>query len=124
MACVLVIDDDPMMRAMIRETLEEAGHGVVEAPDGEKGIQLYRQRPADVVVTDIFMLEKEGLETIQELKRNFPGVKIIALSGGGVRENFDFLAMAKEFGALYAFQKPFPIKEFLKAVAELSGQDG
>lgn len=122
MAHILLIDDDPVMRTMIRETLEEAGHRVVEAPEGEKGIRLYRQRPVDVVITDIFMLGKEGLETIQELKRDFPDVKIIALSGGGVKENFDFLAMAEAFGALRTFKKPFSLKELLEAVAELLDQ--
>ena len=100
MARILVVDDDQDMRKLLRKTLEKAGYEVVEAPDGVKATRVYQQNPADIIITDIFMPEKEGLELIQEVKRNFPGAKIIAISGG-VSEHLssisslDYLQMAK-----------------------------
>ena len=80
MAHVLVIDDDHLMRDVLREMVERKGHKVLEANDGVQGLKVYSQESPDLVITDILM-NKNGLEVIQELKRGFPAVKIIAMTG-------------------------------------------
>ena len=79
---LLVIDDDDQMRQMLKQMLERAGYEIIDAPDGQTGIELYRQNPTDLIITDLIMPQKDGMETIIELKRDFPNVKIIAISGG------------------------------------------
>ena len=117
---ILVIEDDVDFRTMLKLKLEHRGYEVVEAQDGKEGIQLYRQAPTDLIITDIIMPEKEGIETIIELKRDYPDVKIIAISGGSLRIDAEFcLWYAKELGVPYTFTKPFDFKEFLSAVQEL-----
>ncbi|MDY6987587.1 MAG: response regulator [Thermodesulfobacteriota bacterium] len=118
-ARILVIDDDIGIRAMLRRLLEGAGYDVAEASDGRQGIRLYRQDPADLVITDLIMPEKEGLETIRELRRDFPHVKILAISGGGRVSPDEYLHMAKSFGAKRTLAKPFDPKELLEVVHEL-----
>src|SRR3981081_1948590 len=83
MARILVIDDEDDSRALVSQGLESERHGVITATDGAQGLALQRQRPADLVITDIFMPEPDGLETIHALKKDFPGLKVIAMSGGG-----------------------------------------
>ncbi len=112
MARILIIDDYLPTRTALRSLFEKAGYEIKEASDGEAGIRLYHQEPADLVIVDILMPGKEGLETIRELKRDFPQIKIIAISGGGVH----YLDMAREFGALHAFEKPFDMREILETV--------
>ena len=118
---ILVIDDDDQFRGMLRETLEHAGYKVADAANGKEGIRLYREKPADLVITDPIMPEKEGIETIKELKRDFPEVKIIAISGGGRGAPEDYLHMAKKLGAQYAFAKPVEREDLLEAVKEIIG---
>src|SRR3972149_2059894 len=77
---------------------EQAKYEVDDASDGKQGARLYRQRPADLVIVDIFMPEKEGLETIEDIRQDFPEVKCRAISGGGVTGSFDYLSYAKTFG--------------------------
>ena len=116
---ILVIDDDVQVRQMLRQMLEREGYEVVDAPDGKEGIRLYRDEPADLIITDIIMPEKEGIGTIFELRREFPGVKIIAVSGGGrfVHKN-DCLDLCRAKG-IPAFSKPFDRKELLEAIQKL-----
>ncbi len=109
------------IREMLRNMLEFNGYEVDDAPDGKAAIRLYRREPADLIITDIIMPDKEGLETIFELRRDFPDLKIIAISGGGYVEADDYLHLAKSFGAKRTFTKPFKLKEMLKAVEELLG---
>jgi PAS domain S-box-containing protein len=116
---VLVIEDDPQMRMMYKQMMEDKGHDVVEASDGKEGVRLYRSNPFDLIITDIIMPEKEGIETIIELKRDFPDVKIIAISGGGKIEADTYLSIAKGFGVQYTFAKPVERDELLQAVEEL-----
>jgi CheY-like chemotaxis protein len=82
MARILIIEDDDHCRELLRLMLEPAGHAVVDACNGREGLARYRAAPTDVVVLDLFMPEQEGLETIQALRREYPTVKIIAISGG------------------------------------------
>lgn len=119
MARILVIDDEDGVRAIVREMLERAGYEVLDAPEGGKGLELLRERPVDLVITDLFMPEKEGIATIRELRRNFPNVKIIAMSGGGRTRNLDILSDAKRLGAARTLTKPFDPQEMLAAVEEV-----
>jgi len=121
MPLILIIDDDNKVRGMLRQTLERAGYDVLDAPDGKEGINLYRKDPVDLVITDLIMPEKEGIETIIELKRDFPDVKIVAISGGGQIDSEEYLHMAEKLGAQRTFTKPFELKELLEAVRELIG---
>lgn len=119
MACILVIDDDAYVRLMLRSVLEHEGYEVRDAGNGKEGEKCYRENPVDLVIMDIFMPEKEGLETIMDLKRDFPDVKIIAISGGGQIGPENYLNMAKDLGAMRIFLKPVERKELLKAIGEL-----
>ncbi len=116
---ILVIEDDDQIRALLRQILEREGYRVSDAPNGKKGIKLYRQQPADLVITDLIMPEKEGIETIIELKRDYPEVKILAISGGGKVNPETYLDMAEKLGATYAIKKPFGRGEILEAVQNL-----
>jgi YesN/AraC family two-component response regulator len=119
LARILVIDDDAQVREMLREMLERVGHEVIEAADGSGGMKLFRENPADVVVTDIFMPEKDGIVTIQELRTAYPDLGIIALSGGGGFQRFDFLETARRLGASAILRKPVDWEELTQAVSEL-----
>lgn len=123
MARILVIDDDSDVRDLIREQLQSAGHEVRAASDGVEGLALQRDSPAAVVVCDIFMPEKEGIETIRELKEEFPAVKIIAISGGGrlrtARRSFtahELSVVATELGVARVLNKPFEARELLVSI--------
>jgi DNA-binding response OmpR family regulator len=118
-ARILIIDDEDQIRTMLRQLLEHEGYEVMEAPDGREGIKTYRSKPADLIITDIVMPEKEGIETIMELKQDYPDVKIIAMSGGGRIEPETYLKMAKNFGALLTFTKPIQTRQLLNAVKGL-----
>ncbi|MCP4350056.1 MAG: response regulator [Desulfobacterales bacterium] len=119
MARILIIDDDVEIREMLKEVFEQEGYETVIAPDGEVAVKCYRDQQADVVITDIIMPEKEGIETIMELKQEFPDVRIIAISGGGRISPDNYLKMAKDFGAMRTFTKPVRIEKLLEAVKEL-----
>ena len=117
MAHILVIDDDMYMRKVIQQMLERKGHTVVVEEDGVKGVRRYQKESFDLVITDIVMPEKEGLETIQELKQVAPGVKIIAVSGGALKgPPKGYLALAKQFGAMETIEKPFSWKQLIETV--------
>ncbi len=116
---ILVIDDDVQVRQMLKQTLERKGYEVVDAADGAEGIKLYRAEPTDLVITDIIMPEKEGIETIMELKRDFPDVKIIAISGGGRVDPGNYLEIARRWGVEHTFTKPFDRAQLLEAIQQL-----
>jgi YesN/AraC family two-component response regulator len=119
MSSILIIDDDAQILKMLRQILEREKYHVTEASNGKQGLRLYRENPADLVITDIIMPEKEGIEIIIELKRDYPDVKIIAISGGGRINPDDYLDIAKKLGANRIFAKPVERKELLHAVREL-----
>jgi CheY-like chemotaxis protein len=120
MARILVIDDDLDMRMVLDEALSMVGHEVVIAANGEEGIKSYKALAADLVITDLFMPKKEGLETIRELKQRFPGAVIIAMSGDSLANSL--LAVAKKMGAVRILRKPFHADELLDVVAEVLGE--
>jgi CheY-like chemotaxis protein len=119
MAHILIIDDDHQFRTMLCQLIERNGHKVTEASGGEEGIRLYRKNPADLVITDIIMPGKDGIETIQELKKDFPHIKIIAISGGGRLGPKDYLHLAKMLGAQRILSKPIELANLSKAIEEL-----
>jgi CheY-like chemotaxis protein len=115
---ILLIDDEAPFRSVIKQVLQNAGYDVVEAADGAEGIRYFHEKPADMIITDIIMPEKEGIETIIELKEAYPAVKMIAMSGGGwYGTDIDF-DMAKKLGA-HTLDKPFALQELLDVVNEL-----
>jgi two-component system response regulator (stage 0 sporulation protein F) len=114
MATILIIDDEDTVRVLLRSALKAAGYEVVEAANGREGLALYRQRPADLVITDIAMPELNGLDMILELTRYFLDAKVIAISGGGEEKNV--LDVAKLLGARRTMQKPFSMLQLLDAV--------
>ena len=120
---ILVIDDDEQMRVLLRQVMEWSGFTVDDAENGRKGMQIQRRQPADLVITDLIMPEQEGLETISLLKKEFPEVKIVAISGGGRIGPEAYLPAARELGADLVFSKPFDVKEFVTAVRGLLGND-
>ena len=116
MTRVLVIDDEELARFTIREILESANYEVDEAENGRIGIDMQKSTPFDLIITDIIMPEKEGVETIIDLKQEFPDLKIIAISGGGRTRNLDFLKLSERFGAEKILAKPFTEGQLLDAV--------
>ena len=119
MARILIIDDEPQIRSMLKLMLERDGYEVVEAPDGVEGINVYRQNPADLIITDLIMPNKDGIGMIIELKKEFPDVKIIAMSGGGLNKPEGYLKGAKKLGAARTLTKPIDREEMLKAVKDI-----
>ena len=123
MARILVIDDEEHIRGLYKRILEQAGHEVIEAADGCVGVKLYRESPTDLIITDIIMPEKEGLETIMELRRDFPDVKIIAISGGGTAiSSSTCLSLAQSLGVAKTVAKPFNKQQLLDSVEEVLEQ--
>ncbi|MCL1981353.1 MAG: response regulator [Proteobacteria bacterium] len=116
---ILVIDDDDQMRVLLRQVMEWAGHEVIEAANGREGVQKFRKQPADLVITDLIMPEQEGLETISSLKKEYPDLKIIAISGGGRIGPEAYLPAAQELGANKVFSKPFDVRELAETIKEL-----
>ena len=119
MAKILVIDDDELVRTTIKAALELADYEVVEAVDGQEGVNTFQTGGFDLVITDIIMPEKEGIETIIELRQHDPAVKIIAISGGGRTSNQIFLDVAKKFGAVDVLAKPFTPKQLVAMIQKV-----
>lgn len=119
MTRVLIIDDEDAVRDTVRQMLERAGYEVTEAADGRKGIAQLRRQSVDLVITDILMPEQEGIETIRILRKEFPQIKILAISGGGKKGAPGVLPAAQAFGAHRTVAKPFERKELLDAVSAL-----
>src|SRR6267378_409113 len=118
---VLVIEDNEDFRNRALQWFQSYGIEVEGAANGVQGLALQRARPADVIVTDIFMPEMEGIETIHDLRREFPEAKIIAMSGRDPLMNFDVFDVARQVGAVKTFNKPFKFEDLIAAVRELTG---
>ena len=119
MSRILVVDDEVQIRILLRELLQQEGYDVEEASNGEVALEIMREKPVDLVIMDLLMPNKEGIETIRELHRDFPDLKIIAISGGGRLGPDTYLKMAKDMGAIRTFKKPIPQDRLLGAVHEL-----
>src|SRR5438132_2014867 len=96
---ILIIDDEPELRLMIREVLEGAGYEVEEAQTGTEGLSLHRRRPFHLIITDIFMPGKDGFEVINELRHENEFLPVLAISGGGQVQTEGALAVARKLGA-------------------------
>ena len=121
MAKILIIDDDEMMRTMIREMLEEDGHTISTAETSSDGVKAAEADPPDLVITDIFMPEEGGLEVIRRLTRTLPDTKVLAISGFDLREGVDILELARTYGAAETLQKPVPAETVKSTVSKLLG---
>ena len=121
---ILIIDDEEDIRDYLREILEDSGFEVVDAANGLLGQKLFRQNPTDLIITDILMPEKGGFEAILELHREFPEVKIFAISGGGRVSSEVYLEVAKDLGAIRTFVKPVNAKELIAEISNLFQAEG
>lgn len=121
MAVLLVIDDDAGMRKLMVRTLSAGNHQVIEAENGREGLKLMDQHKPDVVITDILMPQKEGIETIREVQERAPNTRIIAVSGGGMSHNLMFLDVARAFGADAVLAKPFRPAQLVDMVEQVLG---
>lgn len=119
MAHILIVDDDEIIRTLLKELLVQEGHQVSEAADGNQALASQLQNSAELVILDILMPNKEGIETIIELRQAQPELKIIAISGGGRNRPNDYLIMAASFGAQRTLVKPFTKSELFTAVNSL-----
>ena len=119
MQTILIIEDDTDLRRMLVKLLEREDFRVLEAGTGLEALQILDYFIPDMVITDIIMPDQDGIGTINELKKRYPEIKIIAISGGGRMLSKDYLGIAKILGAHHTFSKPFDIKLFLKKVHEL-----
>lgn len=119
---VLVVDDNPDMRSFVKIVLERAGFEAEVAADGQRALDLQREHPADVLITDIFMPEPDGLELIQHFKSRFPGIKILAISGGGKVAKANYLYVAAEIGAEAVLRKPFATETLIRTLQELAAR--
>ena len=116
---ILVIDDEELVRLTIKSSLEPNGHEIIEADNGVNGLRLHAETNPDLVICDIIMPEKEGVETIAELRRMSPDLPILAISGGGRIKNLSYLEIAGQLGASDILPKPFGPREILEKVEML-----
>ena len=123
MASILVIDDDQSVREVLRKVLERAGHTVSEAADGKAALRRFAGNPTDVVISDIYMPEVDGIEFLIRVREAFPEARIITMSGGGFLGKEDVLAAASNLGAVGVLEKPFSPQECLEVVQTALDED-
>lgn len=116
MASILIVDDQPEILRALRRILESQGHTVTEAQDGKAAIQRFAVQPTDLVFTDMFMPEMDGIEFILELRKAFPETRVIAMSGGGILPRDQILDNADVLGADVLLRKPFTTQKVLEVV--------
>jgi DNA-binding response OmpR family regulator len=119
MARILIIDDEEAIRRPLSLLLTRAGHEVLTACDGAEGLRLWREFGADLVITDIFMPNKDGMETMLELNTAAPTLPVIAMSGGEVSQRLDVLGGARMLGAVRTIAKPFLLSEMLATIRDV-----
>ena len=124
MPSILLIEDDELFRESLATALTEHGYAVTQAEDGEQGIKRFRAAPTDLVITDIVMPNKEGVATVADLRRGFPRLGIIAMSGGAAHEPALYLKIAGALGATRTLKKPFSLPTLLTAVEEVLAATG
>ncbi len=122
MARILIIEDEMSIRMLAADVLRLGGHEVAEAPNGIEGLAMAAQWPIDLVITDIIMPMKDGIETIMVLRRAYPNLPVIAISGGGRFSSYDHLNLAQKLGARAVLTKPFDGRSLLNTVANVLGQ--
>jgi DNA-binding NtrC family response regulator len=119
---IMVVDDDAGIRRSLHTLLSRAGHEVLQAADGLEAIRLWRTGGADLVITDLHMPNKDGIQTILELLTHTPGVPIIAMSGGGQTKRLDLLGNVTLLGSVLTIEKPFTLSEMMSVVRRALGQ--
>lgn len=124
MPSLLLIDDDELFRETLALALTERGFEVMQARDGEEGVRLFRVVPADLVLTDIVMPNKEGVAVVTELRRDFPNLGIIAMSGGLAHDAPLYLKLARTLGANRTLKKPFELAVLVAAINEVLAATG
>jgi CheY-like chemotaxis protein len=116
---ILIVDDDPILRTAIGLMLEGTNFEIEEAADGRSALRILRARPADLILCDVFMPEKDGLEVLREVPREFAGIKVVAMSGGGAfHGTVNLLPLAACLGAAGVLHKPFEQAELLKVIRQ------
>lgn len=113
---IMIVDDDAGIRRALHILLSRAGYQVTQARDGIEALRLWRNTGGDLVITDLHMPEKDGIETIVELLSHTPGIRIIAMSGGGQTRRLDLLGNATMLGAVFTIEKPFTLNEMMSMV--------
>lgn len=116
---ILVVDDNVDMRDMLKALLRQMGYDAESAFDGSHALEIQRSRPAHILITDIFMPLKDGIETIEAFRREWPRVKIVAMSGGGAVATRDYLALAPDIGVDAVLRKPFSAEALEELLARL-----
>jgi len=116
---ILVVDDDEMMRAFVRELLEINNFKITEAANGKLGLKEFRENTPDLVITDIIMPEMEGISFIRELRSHNEDIPIIAMTGNVHGRMEEFLDISSQLGADEILRKPIKSKEFLEAINKL-----
>lgn len=123
MASILIIDDDDPVREILRRLLGRVGHTVYEAADGKTALRMYAGNPTDLVITDIFMPEMDGIEFLIRVREAFPEARVIALSGGSYIGKQEVLRDATQLGAVGVLEKPFSVDECLELVRRVLEAD-
>ena len=121
MARILVSDDQDSIRRVVRRALEQDGHEVFDASDGELGMEILESHSFDVVITDIFMPGQDGIVTLRQVRKRFPEVKVIVISGGDSTGLMDLRQDAELLGAVKSLQKPFNAREIMDVVRSVLG---
>ncbi len=124
MSSIIVIDDDPQINSLLKDVLEFEGYHVITAQRADEGLHHLEGATVDLVITDVLMPEKEGLETIRELRDRYPQTKILAISGGLTKSGVDVLEIAKRLGANHVLRKPFDVQDLLNGVRRLLKEEG
>ncbi len=120
MATVLIVDDEEMLRGMLRQALKKDGYDILEASNGNEALELSNTHEIDLLITDLVMPGKNGLDLIMELKKGQHNMPIIAISGGGgIDTNYDYLSVARLIGATSIFSKPIDLGQFRNTVSNL-----
>ncbi len=119
MAHILLVEDDAALRQSLKRMLVREGHQVVEAADGRTARNMFERQPADLVVLDVYLPDADGVETIVRLIREFPDIRVVAISGGGFVSKETTLDLAGRLGARRTLPKPFSQEELLEAVREV-----
>jgi len=120
---IMIVDDDPGIRRALHILLSRAGFTVTQARDGVEALRMWRDRGGDLVITDLHMPEKNGIEMIVELLSHTPGIRIIAMSGGGQTKRLDLLGNATLLGAVFTIEKPFTLNEMMNMVHRALGSE-
>jgi len=116
MTSIIVIDDDPQINSLLKDVLEFEGYHVLTAQRADEGLHYLKTTTIELVITDVLMPDKEGLETIRELREHYPQTKILAISGGLTKSGVDVLEIAKRLGANRVLRKPFDVQDLIKSV--------